>query len=250
MLSNGVPAAPEAIPVLSRTPEPGRMPLIRLEEIWKSYRVGETDIHPLRGVSLSIEQGERVAIIGASGSGKTTLMNIIGCLERPTSGRYFLEGEEVSGLPPDRLASLRNRKFGFVFQSFNLLPRTSAVENVELPLVYWNRLAPAERRSRALDALARVGLADRVTHTPGQLSGGQQQRVAIARALVAAPGILLADEPTGNLESRSAAEILALFETLHAQGMTVIMITHNPEIADSVPRVIRIRDGRIQAEES
>ena len=184
--------------------------------------------------------------MGASGSGKTTLMNIVGCMDRPTEGRYTLEGREVSGLGRDELAKIRNQSFGFVFQSFNLLSRTSAVENVELPLLYWNRLAAHERRERALEVLWRVGLADRVRHHPSQLSGGQQQRVAIARALVNRPRILLADEPTGNLDSASEAEVLELFHELHDEGITVILVTHNQEVARHAGRTIRIRDGLIQ----
>lgn len=224
------------------------MTLIRLEGVSKTYRLGEVEIHPLQEVSLSIETGEYAAITGASGSGKTTLMNVIGCMDRPTSGKYFLDEEEVSRLSSDRLALLRNRRFGFVFQSFNLLARTTALENVELPLLYWNRLSASQRRERALAALDQVGLADRVRHHPSQLSGGQQQRVAIARALVNRPSILLADEPTGNLDSASEREILRIFEDLHARGMTVIVVTHNPEIARHARRNIRIRDGRIAEE--
>src|SRR5437763_9069609 len=187
-----------------------------------------------------------VAIMGASGSGKTTLMNIIGCMDRPTDGTYFLDGEEISRVKPDRLAYIRNKKFGFVFQSFNLLARTSALENVELPLLYWNRLAGGERESRAMTSLTRVGLADRVKHHPSQLSGGQQQRVAIARALVNEPRILLADEPTGNLDSKSEREVMGIFHELHKAGLTLILVTHNQEIADHAQRTIRIRDGLIQ----
>jgi len=221
------------------------VPLIALDGITKVYQIGDSEIYPLRDVSLTLEQGEFVAIMGASGSGKTTLMNVIGCLDRPSRGRYFLEGEEVAGLKPERLAYLRNKKFGFVFQSFNLLPRTTALENVELPLVYWNRFTAGERRARALERLAEVGLSDRVNHTPGQLSGGQQQRVAIARALVNNPTVLLADEPTGNLDSASERDLMALLGRIHSQGVTVVLITHNPEIAARAQRIIRIRDGRI-----
>jgi putative ABC transport system ATP-binding protein len=219
--------------------------MIRIENVTKTYRMGEVDLQVLKGVSLSIADGEYVAIMGASGSGKTTLMNIIGCMDRPTTGRYFLDDEEVSTLPADRLAYLRNRKFGFVFQSFNLLARTSAAENVELPLLYWNAVSSSERRRRSLDSLQRVGLAERVHHHPSQLSGGQQQRVAIARALVNKPSILLADEPTGNLDSKSEAEILSIFRDLNGQGMTVIVVTHNPEIGARANRQIRLRDGAI-----
>jgi putative ABC transport system ATP-binding protein len=220
-------------------------PVILLERIDKIYRLGEVEIQPLRGVSLRVERGEMVAIMGASGSGKTTLMNIIGCMDRPTAGRYVLEGEEISRLGPNRLAFIRNKKFGFVFQSFNLLARTSALENVELPLLYWNWSTRSERHRRAREVLERVGLADRTHHHPSQLSGGQQQRVAIARALVNTPSILLADEPTGNLDSRSEREIMGIFGELHRSGMTVILVTHNQEIADYAQRTIRIRDGMI-----
>jgi putative ABC transport system ATP-binding protein len=223
-------------------------PLIALENVRKVYRLGEVEVVPLGGVSLQIAQGEMVAIMGASGSGKTTLMNIVGCMDRPTEGRYLLEGREVSGLSRDELARIRSQSFGFVFQSFNLLARTSALENVELPLLYWNRLGARERRERALEVLARVGLADRVKHHPSQLSGGQQQRVAIARALVNRPRILLADEPTGNLDSRSEAEVMALFHDLHREGITVILVTHNQEIARHAERTIRIHDGLIVGE--
>ena len=221
-------------------------PLIALEGITMIYHVGGSDLYPLRDVTLTLERGEFVALMGASRSGKTTLMNVIGCLDRPSRGRYFLEGEEVASLKPDRLAYLRNKRFGFVFQSFNLLPRTSALENVELPLLYWNRLSSRERRARVLEQLAAVGLADRAGHTPGQLSGGEQQRVAIARALVNNPSVLLADEPTGNLDSASERDLMALLKKIHAQGVTVVVITHNPDIAAQAQRTIRIRDGMIQ----
>jgi len=221
-------------------------PVIRIEKLNKIYHVGEVDLHVLKGVSVRIERGEMVAIMGASGSGKTTLMNIIGCMDRPTDGTYFLDGEEISKVRPDRLAYIRNKKFGFVFQSFNLLARTTALENVELPLLYWNQLAGREREDRAMASLTKVGLAERVKHHPSQLSGGQQQRVAIARALVNEPQILLADEPTGNLDSKSEREVLEIFHGLHKSGLTVILVTHNQEIADHAQRTIRIRDGLIQ----
>jgi putative ABC transport system ATP-binding protein len=221
---------------------------IRLESLTKTYHLGEVDIHPLRGVSLSIEAGEYAAIMGVSGSSKTTLMNIIGCMDRPTSGSYFLEGEEISNIPADRLAELRNRKFGFVFQNFNLLNRTSALDNVELPLLYWSRLSSAGRRERAKEALARVGLQDRMRHHPAQLSGGQQQRVAIARAIINNPAILLADEPTGNLDSRSVEDIMGIFSDLNRQGITVILVTHDPATAGHARRVVRIHDGLIVQE--
>ncbi len=224
--------------------------LIVLERINKIYRLGEVIIQPLREVSLTVRRGEMVAIMGASGSGKTTLMNVVGCMDRPTDGRYVLGGEEISKLHPNRLAEIRNRQFGFVFQSFNLLSRTTALENVEMPLMYWNRLSGSERRRRCTEALTRVGLADRMTHTPSQLSGGQQQRVAIARALINQPSILLADEPTGNLDSRSEKEVMAIIHELHEAGMTVILVTHNQEIAAHAGRTIRIRDGMIQEGEA
>jgi len=222
--------------------------VIDIEKLHKTYHVGEVDLHVLKGVSVRIGRGEMVAIMGASGSGKTTLMNIIGCMDRPSEGKYVLDGEEISTLEPDRLAYIRNKKFGFVFQSFNLLARTSALENVELPLLYWHKLTHAERTARALASLTRVGLADRVTHHPSQLSGGQQQRVAIARALVTQPQILLADEPTGNLDSKSEREVMDLFHELHRTGLTVILVTHNQEIANHAQRTIRIRDGLILEE--
>ncbi len=219
--------------------------LIDLERVTKVYHLGEVDIVPLRGVSLRISAGELIAIMGSSGSGKTTLMNIIGCMDRPTEGVYRLEGQDISKAGADERAALRNRKFGFVFQSFNLLSRTSALENVELPLLYRAGVSSAERRRRALAALDRVGLADRIDHHPSQLSGGQQQRVAIARALVTDPAIVLADEPTGNLDSNSEKEILAMFAQLNATGITVILVTHNPEVGAHAGRLIRIRDGQI-----
>jgi len=223
----------------------GEAPLLFLDGVTKTYRMGEVEVNALRGVSLQIRSGEFIAIIGASGSGKTTLMNIIGCMDRPTDGRYLLGGQEVSGLGKDDLARIRNKKFGFVFQSFNLLSRTTALENVELPLLYWGPVPAAERRRRAREVLELVGLGERLDHHPSQLSGGQQQRVAIARALVNRPAVLLADEPTGNLDSRSEREILEMFRGLHREGITVILITHNREIAAQTQRVIQIRDGAI-----
>ncbi|HLY11501.1 MAG TPA: ABC transporter ATP-binding protein [Planctomycetota bacterium] len=220
--------------------------VIQIDKLNKIYHMGEMDLHILKNVSVAVKRGEMVAIMGASGSGKTTLMNIIGCMDRPTDGSYTLDGEEISTVKPDRLAFIRNKKFGFVFQSFNLLARTTAQENVELPLLYWNRIPSKEREHRALDSLTRVGLADRVNHHPSQLSGGQQQRVAIARALVNQPQILLADEPTGNLDSKSEKEVMGIFHDLHKAGLTVILVTHNQEIADHAERTIRIRDGIIQ----
>jgi putative ABC transport system ATP-binding protein len=219
--------------------------LIDIENVTKVYHLGEVDVVPLRGVSLSIQAGESVAIMGASGSGKTTLMNIIGCMDRPSEGTYRLDGQDVSRVSADERAGLRNAKFGFVFQSFNLLSRTTALENVELPLLYRPGVSGSERRRRALAALDRVGLSDRIRHHPSQLSGGQQQRVAIARALVTDPSVVLADEPTGNLDSASERDILAMFAELNAAGITVVLVTHNPEIGKHASRVIRIRDGRI-----
>jgi putative ABC transport system ATP-binding protein len=222
-------------------------PLIRLEDLKKSYALGDVTVHALRGVSLEIARGSFLCVVGASGSGKSTLMNILGLLDRPTSGRYVLEGEDVSGFDKDRRAVLRNRKIGFVFQNFNLLPRTTALENVELPLLYNGRSwTPAERHRRAEGLLAAVGLGARVHHTPNQLSGGQQQRVAIARALVNEPEILLADEPTGNLDSRTSVEIMEVLQRLNReQGLTIILITHEQDIAEYGTRTVTVRDGRI-----
>jgi putative ABC transport system ATP-binding protein len=221
--------------------------LIHLENITKLYRMGDVDVHALRGVSMEIQAGDFVAIMGSSGSGKSTLMNIIGCLDRPTSGAYLLNGQEVSRLGRNELADIRNRTLGFVFQSFNLLTRTSAIENVELPLVYAD-VAGRERRRRAREALERVGLGDRMDHHPSQLSGGQQQRVAIARALVSQPKVILADEPTGNLDSRTSIEIMALFQELGRSGITVMLVTHEPDIAEYASRVIVVKDGRVQSD--
>jgi putative ABC transport system ATP-binding protein len=219
-------------------------PLIRLEDATKVYRMGDVEVHALRGVSLSIEQGDFTAIMGASGSGKSTLMNLLGCLDQPTSGRYLLEGQDVSRLSTERLAEIRNRTIGFVFQSFNLLSRTSALENVELPLLYAGAPA-AERHARATEALAQVGLAERADHFPNQMSGGQQQRVAIARALVNRPRVILADEPTGNLDSRTSVEVMSLFQELGQGGITVVLVTHEPDIAQYSGRVVLMRDGRV-----
>jgi putative ABC transport system ATP-binding protein len=223
-------------------------PLVQLDRVAKTYRMGEVDVRALRGVTLDIDEGEFVAIMGASGSGKSTLMNVIGCLDRPTSGSYRLAGEEVSGLDRDALASVRNGTIGFVFQSFNLLSRTSAVENVELPLVYAG-LGARERHARAAEALARVGLADRAHHHPNQLSGGQQQRVAIARAIVTRPRLLLADEPTGNLDSRTSVEVMALLQELGREGITVMLVTHEHDIAQFASRLVVLRDGLVKSDE-
>jgi putative ABC transport system ATP-binding protein len=220
--------------------------LVRLIDVHKVYRTGEMEVPAVRGVSVEIKRGEFVALMGASGSGKSTLMNILGCLDRPTTGHYILDGADVSGLDRDRLADIRNRKIGFVFQSFNLLPRTSARENVELPLVYSaQHLTNAELRERADRVLASVGLTGREDHHPSQLSGGQQQRVAIARALINEPEVLLADEPTGNLDSRTSVEIVAIFQQLNERGITVIMVTHEPDIAAYAKRNVMMRDGVI-----
>jgi putative ABC transport system ATP-binding protein len=219
-------------------------PVIDLRDVRKTYRMGEVSVHALRGVSLRVERGEYVAVIGASGSGKSTLMNINGCLDMPSSGSYRLAGGDVRGINEDTLSSVRNRDIGFVFQSFNLIPRTRALANVELPLAYAGVPRP-ERRSRALTALQQVGLGERVDHLPSELSGGQQQRVAIARALVTNPAMILADEPTGNLDSVSSADIMAIFDRLRSQGRTAILITHEEEVAAHARRLIRISDGEI-----
>ena len=221
------------------------MAIIETRDLWKTYRMGNEDIHALRGVSIEIERGEYVAIMGPSGSGKSTLMNLIGCLDTPSKGSYLLNGHQVRELDDDELARIRNQEIGFVFQTFNLLPRATALHNVELPLVYAG-ISGADRRSRAMQALERVELADRVSHRPNELSGGQRQRVAIARALVNTPSILLADEPTGNLDSKTGLEIMTLFERLHATGNTIVLITHEPEIAEYAHRVIHLRDGGVE----
>jgi putative ABC transport system ATP-binding protein len=220
------------------------MALIEARGLVKTYTMGDQTVHALRDVSLDIGEGEFVAIMGASGSGKSTLMNILGCLDHPSSGSYRLAGEAVDGLSGDALASIRNRRIGFVFQQFNLLPRTSAVENVELPMVYAS-IKPAERRQRALEALSRVGLGERADHTPAELSGGQQQRVAIARALVNQPQLILADEPTGALDSQTSEDIMRLLTALNDQGMTVILVTHENDVAAWARRRIVFKDGRV-----
>jgi putative ABC transport system ATP-binding protein len=221
-------------------------PVIELESISKIYRSGEVEVHAVRNVSFRVQPGEFIAIMGASGSGKSTMMNTLGCLDRPTSGRYLLDGVDVSALNRDKLADLRNQKIGFVFQGFNLLSRTSALENVELPMMYGRHRLPAkELRERAMKALELVGLAKRFDHHPNQLSGGQQQRVAIARALVNHPALLLADEPTGNLDSRTSIEIMGAFQSLNEQGITIAMVTHEPDIARYTKRNVVMRDGVI-----
>jgi putative ABC transport system ATP-binding protein len=229
--------------------QPSPSAVIRLEEVHKTYRSGEVDVHAVQGVSLVIGKGEFVAIMGASGSGKSTLMNILGCLDRPTEGTYLLDGIAVSGLSRGALATIRNFKIGFVFQSFNLLSRTTALENVELPMFYSGKLLPLRvQRARALKALEKVGLADRASHRPSQLSGGQQQRVALARALVNEPELVLADEPTGNLDSRTSIEMMGLFQTLNDAGITIVMVTHELDIASYCKRIIIMRDGRVQSD--
>ena len=224
-------------------------PILRVEDVHKYYDLGETRVHALRGINVSVESGGFVAIMGASGSGKSTFMNILGCLDRPTSGRYLLEGIDVSGLDKRQLAGIRNRKLGFVFQGFNLLPRTTALENVQLPTLY-TKIDNAERERRAREALHLVGLAERSQHYPSQLSGGQQQRVALARALVNHPSILLADEPTGNLDSRTAVEIMDVLQELNEQGLTIVLVTHEPDIAQFAKRMIVFRDGKIRKDET
>ena len=221
--------------------------VIQLHAITKQYRMGEQTIRALDGIDLTVGQNEYVAITGSSGSGKSTLLNVLGCLDQPSSGTYHLAGEDVAQLPQNRLATIRNRQIGFIFQSFNLLPRATALKNVMQPLVY-QKVALKDRRKRAMAALERVGLADRGDHLPNQLSGGQRQRVAVARALVTQPSILLADEPTGNLDSRTSADIMQLFARLHEQGQTLLMVTHEPEIAAHCDREIRLQDGRIIAD--
>jgi putative ABC transport system ATP-binding protein len=223
-------------------------PVIALRRVTKTYGSGDTVVHAVAGVDLTVHRGDYVAIMGTSGSGKSTLMNIIGALDAPTTGRYDLDGVDVRRLDERQLSFVRNRKIGFIFQSFNLIPRTTALANVELPLAY-ARIRPAERRRRAEEALVRVGLADRMEHRPNELSGGQQQRVAVARAIATNPVLLLADEPTGALDSRSTTEVLALFDELSLSGSTILIITHEDEVAAHAKRVVRMRDGRIQSDE-
>lgn len=219
--------------------------VIELQDIRRNFQVGDETVHALRGVSFTIEEGEFVTIMGTSGSGKSTLLNILGCLDTPTSGEYLLDGIPVRTMTKSQRARLRNRKIGFVFQNYNLLAKTTAVENVELPLMYNSKVSSAERRKRAIDALVAVGLGDRLEHRSNQMSGGQMQRVAIARALVNDPAVILADEATGNLDTRTSFEILVLFQKLHAEGRTIIFVTHNPDISQYSSRNIRLRDGHI-----
>ena len=222
--------------------------IIEIRQLRKDYHVGEVVVHALRGVDLQISEGEFVAIMGMSGSGKSTMLNILGCLDQPTGGDYFLDGTNVNSMNRDELARLRNRKLGFVFQAYNLLPRTTALENVELPLFYNPKMRSKERLERAVDALEAVGLKDRMGHMPNQLSGGQQQRVAIARSLVNDPVLILADEPTGNLDTRTSVEIMELFQSLNGKGRTIVFVTHEPDIARYATRNVMFRDGRIQRE--
>ena len=223
----------------------GNRNVIELDDIRRNFQVGDETVHALRGVSFSIREGEFVTIMGTSGSGKSTLLNILGCLDTPTSGEYLLDGIPVRTMSKSQRARLRKRKIGFVFQNYNLLPKTTAVENVELPLMYNSRVSSSERRRRAIDALVAVGLGDRLEHRSNQMSGGQMQRVAIARALVNDPAVILADEATGNLDTRTSFEILVLFQKLHAEGRTIIFVTHNPEISQYSSRNIRLRDGHV-----
>ena len=223
--------------------------VIQTEKLTKTYVSGSNEVHALRGVDLTITRGELVAIMGASGSGKSTLMNLLGCLDTPTSGTYALDGRRVDGLSPNELAAIRNHKLGFVFQGFNLLARTSAIKNVELPLLYDRSGRTRDTRALAVSALQRVGLGERLDHVPSELSGGQQQRVAIARALVTDPALVLADEPTGNLDSRTSIEVMGLFQELNEQGITIILVTHEADVAAYASRIVVVRDGRIRSDE-
>jgi putative ABC transport system ATP-binding protein len=229
-------------------PTAASAPSLQLIDVRKTYRTGSIEVEALRGITLTVNEGDYMAIMGPSGSGKSTLMHILGCLDIPTSGDYQLAGEHVGAMDESSLAEIRNRRIGFVFQQFNLLASLPAWRNVELPLTYAG-MAPAERRQRAMDALERVGLADRVEHRPGELSGGQQQRVAVARAVVTNPAVILADEPTGNLDSTSSADVLSLLAELHQAGRTVILITHEPDVAAAAQRVVHIRDGLLQTDQ-
>jgi len=224
--------------------------MIQVHELARTYQMGDIQVHALRGVSFTIQQGEFVAIMGPSGSGKSTLMNLLGCLDTPTAGQYILDGVPVEKLNKDQLAAVRNRKIGFVFQQFNLLPRNTALENVELPLIYQGELRREERQTRAAKALTAVGLQERMDHRPRELSGGQQQRVAIARALATEPALLLADEPTGNLDSHASEEIMRLFSELNEQGITIVLVTHEQDIADHAGRVLTVRDGLLASDVS
>ncbi len=249
-----MPPEPPAPPVATTAAPPDSAaasalrPVIELRRIVKTYASGELEVHALQGVDVVVDPGDFVAIIGASGSGKSTLMNIIGCLDVPTSGRFHLDGVNVKHLDDNQLSKVRNKKIGFIFQSFNLIPRTTALANVELPLAYAG-VRRKERRARALEALEAVGLGDRSHHQPSELSGGQQQRVAVARALVTGPALLLADEPTGNLDTRSTREVMQLFAELNAQGRTIVLITHEDEVAGCAKRVIQLSDGRVVSDE-
>ena len=232
----------------ARSPDATGNSIIHIEDVWKTYQMGVEKVHALRGLSVEVERGEYVAIMGPSGSGKSTLMNIVGCLDIPTSGSYVLNGRDVSTLSDDDLAAVRNREIGFVFQTFNLLPRVNCLQNVELPLIY-SGMNKRERRERAADALVSVGLGDRMDHRPNELSGGQRQRVAVARALVNRPAILLADEPTGNLDTATSEEIMRLFEMLYRRGNTLLVVTHEEDIAEHARRIVRLRDGDIELDE-
>jgi putative ABC transport system ATP-binding protein len=235
--------------VSTATPDTFDGPIIHAEDLWRTYEMGAEEIHALRGVTFEIQKGEYVAVMGPSGSGKSTLMNLIGCLDTPTSGTYVLRGKVVSEMDDDELAAIRNREIGFVFQTFNLLPRASALHNVELPLVYAG-IARDERIEKAKQALEMVDLGDRVTHKPNELSGGQRQRVAVARALINNPSLLLADEPTGNLDSKTSLDIMQLFKELHQAGNTIVLVTHEEDIAASATRVIRLLDGRVKSDDA